>query len=146
MIKSPLMQPATIYFWIFCSHYGFLYYFEMISFLSSNNTPARASPGNRSSWLEMYFKWNKALKTIKFFSSTIFWNLLWSKFWNIFQAEIIPWNPMFLDFLTVFYMVWKNQESFYSWLVGFWASRCSKMPKISFNNFFFVFELSLWIY
>ena len=27
-----------------CNNYGFLYYFEMLSFLSSANTPARASP------------------------------------------------------------------------------------------------------
>ena len=27
-----------------CNNYGFLYYFEILSFLSSNNTPARASP------------------------------------------------------------------------------------------------------
>ena len=26
---------------------------------------------------------------------------------------------MFLDFLTVFHMVWKNQENCESWLVGF---------------------------
>ena len=34
---------------------------------------------------------NKALKTIKFSFSAILWNLLWSKFWNHFQAEIIQW-------------------------------------------------------
>ena len=32
-------------------------------------------------------------------------NLLQSKFSNYFQAEIIPWSPMFLDFLTEFHMV-----------------------------------------
>ena len=78
---------------------------------------------------------NKALKTINFCFSVIFWNLLWSKFWNHFQAEIIPWNPMFLHFLTVFHMVWKNKESYESWLVGFWV-RHSKMTKISVDNFF----------
>ena len=43
---------------------------------------------------------------------------------------------MFSDFLTVFHMVWKNQESGESWLIGFWASRCSKLPKILVNTFF----------
>ena len=32
---------------------------------------------------------NKALKIINFCFSVILWNLLWSKFWNDFQAEII---------------------------------------------------------
>ena len=32
-------------------------------------------------------------------------NLLKSKYSNYFQAEIIPWSPMFLDFLTAFHMV-----------------------------------------
>ena len=36
-------------------------------------------------------------------------------------------------------MVWKNEESCESWLVGFWVSRHSKMQKISANNFFFAF-------
>ena len=35
---------------------------------------------------------------------TFFENLLQSKFSNYFQAEIIPWSPMFLDFLTAFHM------------------------------------------
>ena len=42
-------------------------------------------------------------------------NLLQSKIWNHFQAETISWNLMFLDFLTAFHMVWKNQESCESW-------------------------------
>ena len=79
---------------------------------------------------------NKTLKTINFRFSVIFWNLLLTKFWNHFQVEIIPWNPMFFDFLTVFSMVCKNQESWEFWLVGFWVIKHSKMPKISVNNFF----------
>ena len=79
---------------------------------------------------------NKSLKTKNFGFSAIFCNLLWNKFWNHFQAEIIPRCPMFLDFLTVFHVVWKSQENCRSWLVGFWVSRHSKMPKISVNNFF----------
>ena len=43
----------------------------------------------------------KASKTWLFFSK----NLLQSKFSNYFQAEIIPWSPMFLNFLTEFHMV-----------------------------------------
>ena len=66
----------------------------------------------------MHFKQSEALKTIKLCFSTIFWNLLWNKFWNHFQVEKIPWSPMFLDFLIVFRMVWKNQMSCESWLVG----------------------------
>ena len=73
-------------------------------------------------------------------------NLLQSKFWNHFQAEIIPSSLLFFYFLAVFHMVWKNQESCESWLVGFWVIRHTKMPKISVNNFFFIFELLLWIY
>ena len=89
---------------------------------------------------------NKALKTNNFCFSAIFWNLLWRKFWNHFQAEIIPRGPMFLDFLTVFYMIWKNQESCESWLVGFWVSRHSKMQKNSVSNIFGIFEPPLWPY
>ena len=89
---------------------------------------------------------NKALKTINFHFSTIFLNLLWSKFWNHFQEEIVLWNPMFLDFLKVFHMVWKNQESCESWLVGFGVIIHPKMSTISVNKFFCVFELPLWIY
>ena len=55
-IKNPLMQHATIYFCIFVQPLWISYYFEMLkSFLSSNNTPARAYPCNIS-WLEMHFK------------------------------------------------------------------------------------------
>ena len=42
----------------------------------------------------------KASKTWLFFSK----NLLQSKFSNYFQADIIPWSPMFLNFLTEFHM------------------------------------------
>ena len=44
MIKNPLMQPATYVFVFLRSHNEFLYYFEMLSFLSSNNTPGRIYP------------------------------------------------------------------------------------------------------
>ena len=44
---------------------------------------------------------------------------------------------MILDFLIVFHMVWKNQESCESWLVEFWVIRHSKMSTISVNTFFF---------
>ena len=68
----------------------------------------------------------KASKIWFFFSE----NLLESKFSNSFQAKIIPWSRMFLDFLTEFHMVWKNQESCESWLVRCWVRRHSKKPKI----------------
>ena len=82
---------------------------------------------------------NKALKTIIFHFSAIFWNWLCSKFWNHFQAKIIPWNPMFWDFLKVFHIIWKNQESCRSWLVEFWVSRHSEMSNISVNIYFCAF-------
>ena len=82
---------------------------------------------------------NKALEIKKFSFSAILWNLLRSKFWNHFHAEIIPWSPIFLDFLTVLYMVWKNQESCESLLVGFELVDAQWKPKISINKFFFEF-------
>ena len=103
----------------------------MLSFLSSNNTPGKVFP------IKYHLCWictsnkNKTLKIDNFGFSVIFCNLLRSKFWNLFQAEIIPWSPMFLDFQTVFHMVWKSQESCESRLVGFWVSRRSKMQKSS---------------
>ena len=38
-------------------------------------------------------------------------NFLWSQFGNHFQVEITPQSPLFFYFLTVFHVVWKNQES-----------------------------------
>ena len=65
---------------------------------------------------------DNALKTIRFSFSAFCWNLLRSKFWNHFQAEIIPSSPNFLEYFpTVFHMVWKNQEEFWilvSWVFG----------------------------
>ena len=52
--KNDLML-STIIFAFLCSHYGFLYYFEMLSFLSSNNTPGRVFPYQISSLFDMYF-------------------------------------------------------------------------------------------
>ena len=63
-------------------------------------------------------------------------NLLWSKFSNYFQAEIILWSPMFLDFLTAFYTAQKNQESCESWLIRFSVRRHSKNSKIKPKIFF----------
>ena len=116
------------------SHYGLLY-FEMLNFLSSNNAPTEFPLIKYHLCSICTSNKNKTLKTINFVFSAIFCNLLWSKFWNHFQAEIIPWSPMFLHFLTVFHMVWKRQESCESWLVRFWDIRHSKMQKISVNKF-----------
>ena len=44
-----------------------------------------------------------------------------------------------MNFLIVFHMIWKNQESWQLWLPGFWVSRHSKRQKISANVFFFFF-------
>ena len=47
-----------------------------------------------------------------------------------FSGRNIPCNPLFLDFLIVFYMFWKNQESWEPWLVGFWVNKNSKIQKM----------------
>ena len=54
----------------------------------------------------------------------------------IFTQKQSPGSLIF-DFLTVSHMVWNNQESCESLLVGFWISRHSKMQTISVNNLFF---------
>ena len=64
-------------------------------------------------------------------------NVLWSKFSNRFQAEIIPQSLLFLDFVIVFYMIWKNEKSRELSLDGFWGNRHSKMSKISAQKNFF---------
>ena len=65
-------------------------------------------------------------------------NLLQSKLWNHFQAKIILWSFLFLDFLIVFCMVWKNQKSEPP-LVGFWGNSHSKMQEISAKKYFLHF-------
>ena len=55
----------------------------------------------------------------------------------IFRKNFFPRTPF--DFRTVFHMVWKNQESCESWLVGFWVSWHSKMQKRFANSFSFAF-------
>ena len=66
-------------------------------------------------------------------------HILWSYFENHLQAEIVPGSPLFFDFLTVFHMIWKNQESWEIWLDGFWVGRRSKMQKLSAKNSFLHF-------
>ena len=51
---------------------------------------------------------------------------------------------MFLDSLTVFHIVWKSHKNCEFWLVGFWVTRHSQMPKISVNNFFLPFLSSCY--
>ena len=46
--------------------------------------------------------------------------------------------PVF-EFLIVFHMIWKNQESRELWLDGCWGNRHSKIPNSSAKNLFFVF-------
>ena len=145
------MLPATIYFLHFwATIIDFIIILRCSVFFLLVTLQEEFKPVKYLCWICTSNK-NKALKTIKFSFSTISWNLLQSKFWNHFQAEIIPCSLMFLDFLTVFHMVWKNQGSCKSWLIGFWVIRHSKMPNISVNNIFFffffcVFEPPLWIY
>ena len=85
--------------------------------------------------------WRRKIKKSEFhiFGWFTMKNLLCSKFWNYFPAEIIPRSPPIIDFLIAFHMVWKNQESWEPWLVAFWVSRCWKMQNISANKFFFSF-------
>ena len=61
------------------------------------------------------------------------------KFKSYFQAEIIPWSLLFLDFLIAFHMVWKKQESWESWLVGFWVNSAFKNAKNFCQQFFWAF-------
>ena len=62
----------SIFLHFLSSHYGFLHYFEMFSFLSSNNTPGRVHIYiYHLCWICTSNK-NKALKTIKFSFSAIF--------------------------------------------------------------------------
>ena len=93
--------------------------------------------------------------SLNFMSSVGFWaSKIWMFFgknfvelvWKLFSGRNNSLEPLFFDFLTVFHMVWKNQESCESCLVGFWVSRHSKMQRISANNFFCLFKLPLWIY
>ena len=63
-------------------------------------------------------------------------NVLRSKFWNHFQAEIIPESLLFLDIVIVLHLVLQNQESWELWLDGFWGNRHSKKRKISGRIFF----------
>ena len=142
MIKNPLKQPATIYFCIFETPLRILecYVFEIILkywvfFVLITLQEEFPFVKYHLCWICTSNKY-KTLKTINFSFSAIFCNLLGSKSWKHFQAEISPWSPMFLDFLTVFHMVWKNQESCESWLVAFWGSRFTKMLSISTNNYF----------
>ena len=52
-------------------------------------------------------------------SGCFFENFLWSYFGNHFQAKIVLQSTLLFDSLTVFHMVWKNQESLEIWLDGF---------------------------
>ena len=128
-----------------CSHYGFLY-FEMSSFLSSNNTPGRVSPSKILSllnkrWKSEFHVWLVS-RSPKF--GCFLENVLWSYFGNHFQTEIVPESPLFFYFLRVFHMVWKNQE-LRDWIR--WVLEAFKNAKnFLLTIFFCVFELPLWIY
>ena len=118
----------------------FLHFWRLVSFLLKT-LQEQFHP------IKYYLCWictsnkDKALKTIKFSFSVFLWNLLRSKFWNHFQAEITLWSPIFLDYFPTVL-----QKSCESWFIRFWVSRYSKTPKISVNTFFCVFEPPLWNY
>ena len=66
------------------------------------------------------------------FQASKFWKFFWKIYCGagleiIFRQKYFPNVPYFFIFLTFFFMVWKNQQSCESWLVGFWVSRYSKM-------------------
>ena len=57
---------------------------------------------------ELYvFGWFPGLQNLDAFLE----NFLWSYFANHFQAKIVLQSTLLFDSLTVFHMVWKNQES-----------------------------------
>ena len=79
------------------------------------------------------------------FQASKMWTFLWKFIVELVWKSFLGRNnslesPVFSYFLTVFHMVWKNQESCESWLVGFWVSRYSKTGKISTIFFFFFFH------
>ena len=82
------------------------------------------------------FNWFPGLQNLDVFFLE---NFLWSYFGNHFLAEIVPYSPLFFDFITVFHMVWKHQESWEIWLDGFWGNRHLKVQKIFCWKFFCVF-------
>ena len=70
----------------------------------------------------------------------VFWKIYFVlKFWNHFPANIIPYRHLFLDFLIVFHMFWKNQESWEPWFSWVWVNRHSKMKKKFCQRYFFAF-------
>ena len=98
-----------------------------------------------SSYVEEYVKKNSSLDFMSLVGlQTSKLCKLFRKFtmeivWNYFQAKIISYSLLFFDFLTVSHVVWKNQKSCESWLVGFWVNRHSKIQKTSANKFPFAF-------
>ena len=79
-----------------------------------------------------YFVWFTCLQNLDVFLGKFSAELVLKSF----SGRNNSLEPLFLDFLTVFHMIWRNQESFESWLVGLWVRRHSKMQKNSANNFF----------
>ena len=62
-----------------------------------------------------FISWRTCEKKLKSEFHVFDW---FSGFWNHFQADII-----------VFHKVWKNQESWEPWVVGFWVNRHTKNAK-----------------
>ena len=60
----------------------------------------------------------------------IFRNFFMELFWKSFSGRNSSLKPSVSLFLTVFYMVWKNQESWEIGLDGFWSNRHSKTQNI----------------
>ena len=65
-----------------------------------------------------------------------FWKIFVDLFWKSFWGRNNSLDP---PFLTIFNMVWKNQESCESWLVEFWVIRRLKMQANFYQQFIFVF-------
>ena len=89
-----------------------------------------------SSYVEKHLQKNSSLhfmSPVSFQASKvlmIFRNFFMELFWKSFSGRNSSLKPSVSLFLTVFYMVWKNQESWEIGLDGFWSNRHSKTQNI----------------
>ena len=90
-----------------------------------------------SSYVERHLQKNSSLNFMPLvgFQASKIWIFFWKIYCGAFSGRNNSLMPTFFDFLTVFHMVWKNQENCESWLVGFWVGRRSKMQKKFYQQF-----------
>ena len=80
-------------------------------------------------------------------SRYFFWNLTVEQVLKSFSDRNNSLKPPCLEFIIVFHIVWKNQESWEPWSDGYWSNRHSYMQKSSAKILFFTFlSLPLSIY